>query len=137
MLSSNKSNDQNNPIVRPGDIVNLIEADKIYVIGNVFKPTTISLKEQVTLKQAIAMAGGVMQDTKLDKIIVSRRSTDGVSRVEMIVNLKAINKKAARDIVLKRNDIVEVHSSRKKKFIRSLMESIAPGIFRLPVRIIP
>lgn len=137
LLNSNKFDDKNNPIILPGDVVNLIEADKIYVIGNVYRPTTISLKERITLTQALAMAGGVMQDTDLDKIRVSRRSVDGISNVELIVNLKAINKNKAEDIALKPNDIVEVRSSRAKKFIRGLIESVAPGIFRLPVRIIP
>ena len=117
-------------------MVNLIEADKIYVIGNMYRPTTISLKERITLTQALAMAGGVMQDTDLDKISVSRGSVDGMGKVELIVNLTAINKNKAEDIALKPNHIVEVRSSRAKKFIRGLIESVAPGIFRLPVRII-
>ncbi|NNE97702.1 MAG: hypothetical protein HKN25_01645 [Pyrinomonadaceae bacterium] len=137
LLSTDKYDDKNNPVILPGDVVNLIEADKIYVIGNVFKPMTIALKEPVTLTQALAMAGGVMQDTDLDKISVSRRSANGNSKVELIVDLKAINKKKAEDIVLKPNDIVEVRSSRAKRFMRGLLESVAPGIFRLPVRIIP
>lgn len=136
LLGSNQSSDKNNPIIRPGDIVNLIEADKIYVIGNVFRPTTIALKERVTLTQALAIAGGVMQDTDLDRIRVSRPSSDGVTRTELIADLKAISKREAEDIVLKPNDIVEVRSSRSKKFLRGLMESIAPGVFRLPIRVI-
>ncbi len=137
LLNSNQFDDRNNPIILPGDVVNLIEADKVYVIGNVYKPITIPLKERVTLTQALAMAGGVMQDTNLDRISISRRSNDDNSKLEIIVNLKDINKKRAEDIILKPNDIVEVRSSRTKKFIRSLIESVAPGIFRLPVRVIP
>jgi polysaccharide export outer membrane protein len=136
LLGSNKSSDENNPVIRPGDIVTWIEADKIYVIGNVFRPTTIARKYRVTLTQALAMAGGVMQDTNLDRIRVSRPSGDGVTRIELIADLKAINKKEAEDIVLKPNDIVEVRSSRTKKFLRGLVESIAPGVFRLPIRVI-
>ena len=47
-----------NPYVEAGDIVTLPEADQIYVVGNVYTPVTIPLKEPLTLSRAIAMAGG-------------------------------------------------------------------------------
>lgn len=135
MLGENL-NEENNPIIRPGDIVNLIEADKVYVIGNVFKPTAISLTETMTLTQAIAIAGGTLQDTNSDRIRISRQSVNGLKKTEIIADLKAIKSKNAEDIVLRANDIVEVPTSSGKKFVRGLLSSIVPGIMRLPVRVI-
>src|SRR6266581_4662120 len=42
-----------NPFIEPGDIITLPEADQIYVVGNVFTPLTIPLKEPITLSRAV------------------------------------------------------------------------------------
>src|ERR1700741_3704986 len=44
-----------NPFIEPGDIITLPEADQVYVVGNVFTPLTIPLKEPITLPRAVAM----------------------------------------------------------------------------------
>src|SRR5678816_3618828 len=49
---------KSNPYLEAGDIVTVPEADQVYVVGNVFMPMTIPLKEPITLTRAIAMAGG-------------------------------------------------------------------------------
>jgi polysaccharide export outer membrane protein len=126
-----------NPFVREGDIVNLIEADKVYVVGNVVKPSIIPLKQRVTLTQAIAFAGGTLPQTNLDRVKIIRQSADGVSKTELTIDLKAINRKKADDPVLLANDIIEVPTSSGKKIINSLLNTISPTISRLPVRIIP
>src|SRR5215211_5750379 len=58
---------KSNPYLEAGDIVTVPDADQVYVVGNVFMPLTISLKEPITLTRAIAMAGGLKQDTSKDK----------------------------------------------------------------------
>src|ERR1041384_7625450 len=55
---------KSNPYLEAGDIVTLPEADQVYVVGNVFSPLTISLKESITLTRALAMAGGPQQETR-------------------------------------------------------------------------
>ncbi len=125
-----------NPFVLPGDVVNLIEADKIYIVGNVYKPTTIALKEQITITQAIAMAGGTLPDTSFDKVRISRQALGETTKTEILVNLKAVSQKKAEDVVLQANDIIEVPSSTGKKILRGLINSIVPTISRLPIRVI-
>ena len=122
--------------VRPGDTINLLEADKIYVIGNVTNPVAIPLKQDVTISQAIAMAGGALPASKLDEVRVTRQPP-GSPRSEFIVNLNAVKRNSAEDIRLQGNDIVEVRTSTGKKIIQSLLNSIAPSVSRLPVRVIP
>jgi len=126
-----------NPYLEPGDIVTLPEADQAYVVGNVFTPLTIPLKEPITLSQAIAMAGGVKQDTKRDKIRVLRHEPGSATRKEIIVNLSAIEKKRAEDIALLPNDIVEVQTSAGKALLRSLIGGAGASISQLPIRVIP
>lgn len=126
-----------NPYLSPGDIVTLPEADQVYVVGNVYTPLTIPLREPISLSRAIAMSGGVKQDTKKDKIKITRQEPGSTTRRELIVDLTAIEKKSAEDPVLLPNDIVEVQTSAGKSFLRSLVGGVVPSITQLPVRVVP
>ena len=128
---------KSNPYLEAGDIVTLPEADQVYVVGNVFMPLTISLKEPITLTRAIAMAGGLRQDTKKDKIRVLRQEPGTTIRKEIMVDLSAIEKKSSEDLALAPNDIVDVPTSAGKSFLRSLVQGVVPGVGQLPVRVVP
>jgi len=132
-----QGNPKANPYVEPGDIVTIPEADQIYIVGNVNFPITIPLKEPITLTKAIAMAGGVKQDTKKDKIRIVRQEAGAATKQELIVDLSAIEKKRAEDIALLPNDIIDVPTSAGKSFLRSLVGGVVPGVAQLPVRVIP
>jgi polysaccharide export outer membrane protein len=126
-----------NPYLDPGDIVTVPEADQVYVVGNVFMPLTIPLKEPITLTRAIAMAGGTRLDTKKDKIRIVRQEPGSSTRKELIVDLSAIEKKSAEDLALLPNDIIDVPTSAGKSFLRSLVHGVIPSVAQLPVRGIP
>lgn len=125
-----------NPYVEPGDIVTIPEADQVYVVGNVYSPKSLSLREPITVSRAIAMAGGPLRDSKTDKVRILRQTVGG-TQAEMFVNLNAIAQKKAEDVQLRPNDIVEVPESTGKSIIRSLLGSVAPSVAQLPVRVIP
>jgi polysaccharide export outer membrane protein len=124
-----------NPYVEPGDIVTLPEADQVYVIGNVYSPKTLPLKEPITVSRAVAMAGGPLRDSKTDRVHIIRQQQGG--EAEIFVDLKAIARKQATDVLLQPNDIVEVRESTGKSMIRSLLGVVAPAMGQLPVRVIP
>ena len=128
---------KSNPYLEAGDIVTLPEADQVYVVGNVFTPLTIALKEPITLTRAIAMAGGLRQDTKKDKIRVLRQQLGTTTRKEITVDLSAIEKKQSEDLALAPNDIIDVPASASKSFLRSLVQGVAPSVGQLPVRVVP
>lgn len=128
---------KSNPYLEAGDIVTLPEADQVYVVGNVFMPLTISLKEPITLTRAIAMAGGLKQDTRKDKIRVLRQEPGTQIRKEITVDLSAIEKKRSEDLALAPNDIIDVPTSAGKSFLRSLVQGVVPGVGQLPVRVVP
>ncbi len=128
---------KSNPYLEAGDIVTLPEADQVYVVGNVFSPLTIALKEPITLTRAIAMAGGLRQDTKKDKIRVLRQEPGTATRKEILVDLAAIEKKQSEDLALAPNDIIDVPASASKSFLRSLVQGVAPSVGQLPVRVVP
>src|ERR1051325_1943043 len=128
---------KSNPYLEPGDIVTLPEADQVYVVGNVFSPLTIALREPITLTRAIAMAGGLKQDTRKDKIRVLRQEPGTSIRKEITVDLYAIEKKRSEDLALAPNDIIDVPTSAGKSFLRSLVQGVVPGVGQLPVRVVP
>lgn len=126
-----------NPFIQAGDIVTVPEAAQVYVVGNVYSPKSLPMKEPITVTRAIAMAGGPLRDSKTDKIHIVRQNPGGGGQSEMYVNLKLIASKKAEDILLQPNDIVEVPESTGKSIVRSLMGAVAPSIAQLPVRVIP
>jgi polysaccharide export outer membrane protein len=126
-----------NPYLEPGDIVTIPEADQVYVVGNVFMPLTIPLKEPITLTRAIAMAGGTKQDTKKDKIRVVRQEAGSSVKKELIVDLTAIEKRSAEDITLLPNDIVDVPTSTGRSILRSIIGGGTQSLTQLPIRVVP
>jgi polysaccharide biosynthesis/export protein len=125
-----------NPYVQSGDIVTIPEAEQVYVVGNVYSPKSLSLKEPISVSRAIAMAGGPLRDSKTDRIHIVRQQPGG-EKSELYVNLNAIARKRAEDVMLQPNDIVEVQESTGKSIIRSLLGAVAPSVAQLPIRVIP
>ena len=126
-----------NPYIHPGDIVTVPEADQVYVIGNVYHPQALPMKDPISVSRAVAMAGGPLQDAKTDHVRIVRQQPGATTKTEIVVNLSAISRKQAQDIALQPNDIVEVPTSTGKSLIRNLLGAVAPAAAQLPVRIIP
>jgi polysaccharide export outer membrane protein len=125
-----------NPYVQSGDVITIPEAQQVYVVGNVYSPKSLALKEPISVSRAIAMAGGPLRDSKTDRIHIVRQLPNGEKK-EMYVNLSAIARKRAEDVMLQPNDIVEVQESAGKSVIRSLLGAVAPSVSQLPIRVIP
>jgi polysaccharide export outer membrane protein len=126
-----------NPFVQPGDVISVPEAEQIFVVGNVVKPSAIALKEPITVTRAIAMAGGVMPDTKKDKVRVVRQKPGTIEKTEIYVDLRAIDKHQAEDVVLVAGDIVDVPVSSGKQLLKSFLGAVVPSVGQLPIRVIP
>jgi polysaccharide export outer membrane protein len=127
-----------NPFVQPGDIVSLPEADQVFVVGYVYQPRSIALKDKtITVSRAVAMAGGPQRDSKPTKIRIVRQVGNGEDKEEILVDLKAIEKHQAVDIVLLPNDIVDVPSSTGKMILHTLTGAIVPVMSQGVIRAIP
>jgi polysaccharide export outer membrane protein len=122
--------------VQSGDVITIPEAQQVYVVGNVYTPKSLPLKEPISVSRAIAMAGGPLRDSKTDRIHIVRQLPNG-GKSELYVNLGAIARKRAEDVMLQPNDIVEVQESTGKSVIRSLLGAVAPSVSQLPIRVIP
>lgn len=127
---------RSNPFVRPGDVVTITEAEQAFVVGNVLKPSTIPLRDKVTVSQAIAMAGGTLPDTQSNRIRVVRNDPRTNSKMELVVDLKAVARHQSEDIALQANDIIEVPTAGGRRFLRNLLSGVLPSVARLPVQVI-
>ena len=117
-----------NPWMEPGDIVSVLVAEEAYVTGNVIKPATVSLREPMTLTQAIAKAGGIAPEAKTSKITIQRQGADGIAKTETVYDLKDIVAKKVDDPVLQSNDIVNVPKNGAKSIRNQVFKAITGGI---------
>ena len=132
-----RGDEKANPYVLPGDVISVAEAAQAFVVGNVLRPSPIVLKERITVTRAIAMSGGLMPDTKSSRVRIVRQAPGSTTATEVFVDLKAIDKHQAEDIVLQAGDIVDVPTSGAKRLLRTLVGAIVPTVGQLPVRVIP
>jgi polysaccharide biosynthesis/export protein len=139
-LYSLRSLRETNPIIFPGDIIDVQKASQVYVIGEVLRTGELLIPEGgLPLMQALAMSSGTTRDAKTKEIKIYRRK-QGSSQPEVIlVNYDAIKKGTQKDMMLEPFDIVEVGKSKKSVF--DVMLEIATGGARtaatsLPLRVL-
>jgi polysaccharide export outer membrane protein len=132
-----KGKPEANPFVQPGDIIQIPDADQVFVIGHVVQPRAIVLKDKViTVSWAIAMAGGAARDGQTSNVRIIRE-VEGGGKQELLVDLKAIQKRQAVDVVLVPNDIVEVGTSTSKTILGILQGAVPAAISQGVIRAIP
>jgi polysaccharide export outer membrane protein len=89
-------------------VVKQINSLKVYVTGQVTKPGTYPLTSPTTVLQVLALAGGVTDFAKKDKIVVMR--TEGGQTRSYKFNYKDViqGKKLEQNILLKPGDTVVI-----------------------------
>lgn len=108
--------------MQPGDIVSVMDAEVVYVVGNVNKPQEMKLKEPITLSQAIAAAEGTKATTDKKNVRILRRKQDSFDREELFFNLQDIESQKISDPILEPNDIVAVSKDQKKVIMRGVFD---------------
>jgi len=112
-----------NITVRNGDVIHVPFAGTAYVLGGVRKPGNIAVKENLTISQAVAMAGGVDPILGTNSITVMRFDDQG-KPISINTNLSNIIARSDPDLPLKDSDVVVVNESTVKKtlyILRSLL----------------
>lgn len=116
-----------NPEIFPGDVIVVLKAAPVYIVGEVVKPGEFGIPEEgLPLSQALAMASGVQRGAKTKSIKIYRRKEGAAQPEVLVVDYNAIRKGELQDPVLSPFDIVEVGKS-PKKFTDYLIE-FAVGI---------
>jgi len=111
--------------IKPFDIITVSEADRFYVLGGVRQASSFPLpsKDQVTILQAVAMAGGLTPTASKGGARIIRTKEDG-SRFEIPIQLGQIIKGQSADMKLLANDIVYINDSTTKAAVRRGLETV-------------
>ena len=99
---------QANPVIRPGDYVQVTEAEPVYVTGSVIAPQGIFLRDQLTLSRALAMVGGARKEAKISEVKIYRQKPGAQDQEILVVDYGAIKKNKKPDIFLQAFDVIEV-----------------------------
>jgi polysaccharide export outer membrane protein len=122
--------------MKPGDVVSVLDADTIYVYGNVNKQGAIRVREPMTLTQAIVSSEGLKPATKKDKVRILRQRPGSLEREEIVIDLNQIDKGKIRDPFLEPNDIVAISEDKTRSILLGLansLKSAAPNVlYRIP-----
>lgn len=115
-------------VMKPGDIVSVLDADVVYIYGNVIKQGQVEIKEPITLTQAIASAEGLKPATKKDNIRIYRQRPGSMERDEFVYDLSEIEKRTVQDPYLQPNDVVAVSEDKIKSIFNSIKTGLTQGI---------
>lgn len=127
-----------NPFIVSGDMVTVLQAQPVYVIGGVNNPRSVSTRAEITVARAILSAGGISKDGLRNEVTIYRRSGGTLETIE--VSFEDIREGKAEDVLLKPYDIVDVAQKGrgKRRFPPSFENMPGEGGARtkLPLRII-
>ncbi len=121
-------NPEENVLIMPNDVISVPRAEMIYVIGGFERSGGFILhqKENVTVLQALALAGGLTRTAAKKNAKILRPAEGDAERTEITINLKDIMAGRSQDVVLERDDILFVpHSGGKRAAQRGVEASIA------------
>jgi protein involved in polysaccharide export with SLBB domain len=129
-----------NPVIRPGDIINVMDAKPVYITGYVAAPQPLLLREGMTLGMAVALVGGPRADAKTNDVRIIRKKPGAVELEITRYDLGAIKKKKAEDVLLQPYDVIEVPKTSDysaKNWLKLLVGAATntiPGLVAAPVQ---
>ena len=89
-------------------IVNEVNSPKIYVMGKVNSPGVFPLRSEITVLQAITLAGGFAEWAKKSKVIILRKTGEKDKRIVVNIDRVIDGKKGAEDVRLQPGDRIIV-----------------------------
>lgn len=119
--------EQDNPVILPGDTVIVDRAGIIYILGAVNKPGgyLVDNNDQLSLLQAVSLAGGWLQYASLRGAMLVRKVPEG--REEVKVDLKHVTYGKQADIKVRNGDILFVPSSVGKIMLYQGIQEVVVG----------
>jgi polysaccharide export outer membrane protein len=118
---------EGNPFIRPGDYVQFMEGEPVYITGSVNAPKEIYGVDNLTLSRALGIVGGPRKEAKTSEIKIYRRKPGSTETETIVVDLVAIKKNQAPDPLLRAFDIVDVPEA--NPFSKGRIGSTFLGLF--------
>ena len=100
-----------NPVIRPGDLVLVTEAEPVYITGSVVAPGGIMMRDQLTLSRALGMVGGPRKEANQSEIKIYRQKPGSAEQEIIKVDFEAVKKNQKPDVFLQPYDVIEVSDS--------------------------
>jgi polysaccharide biosynthesis/export protein len=127
-----------NPIIRPGDLVLVTEAEPVYITGSVASPGAILLRDQLTLSRALGMVGGPRKEANQSEIRIYRQKP-GTAEQEIIkVDFEAVKKNQKPDVFLQPYDVIDVSDNgllAGRNWLELLIGAFTGGLRSAPIPI--
>lgn len=119
--------------IKSGDVIYVPFAKNAYVLGAVTKPGSVPVKDNITVSQAVAMAGGTDLYVSSSRVTVVRFNENG-ERMNIALNLRNVRNGTEPDPPLKENDVVFVHESPFRRFLFDIknLNPLGMGMSVLP-----
>ena len=99
------------PEIGSGDVITVLQAAPVYVVGGVSRPTQIATREELTVSRAISIAGGLAKNGDARRVRLFRSSEVGERATE--IDLTKIGG-SSKDPILRPFDVVEVPEKSRK-----------------------
>jgi polysaccharide export outer membrane protein len=123
----------NNVIVKPGDVVYVPPADVFYIAGEVKAPGQFRLRQGITLRQAISLAGGTLFKARLSKGVIFRNDPVTGNFTELPVDIGAVMSGKNQDMPILGNDVIWIPNSSAKSIGSTVINAMIPAaIYRIP-----
>lgn len=105
--------------LQPYDIVSVERAERVYVLGEVNRPTAIELGERssISIAQALTEAGSFNYIAKKGNIRILRQISGTDRRAEIAIDAKRVLSGADRDFPLLPNDVLYIPGSGVKALL--------------------
>lgn len=116
--------DLNIPI-RHGDVIHVPFAGNAYVLGGVKRPGCVAVRDNLSLSQAVAMAGGVDPVLATNRVDIMRLDDHG-KPILVTSRLDKVLGRQEPDVPLKDNDVVVVNVSSFKQAL-FVFKELMPG----------
>jgi polysaccharide export outer membrane protein len=122
-----------NIIIQPGDVVYVPPADVFYIAGDVKAPGQFQLRQGITLRQAISLAGGTLFKAKQSKGIIFRTDPVTGNFSELPVDIGAVMSGKSQDMPILGNDVIWVPNSSIKSIGSTVLSTLIPtAVYRVP-----
>ena len=99
-----------------------------YVLGSVNKPGSVPVRSNLTVSQAIAVAGSPVAGLAKPQSTTILRLDDQGQAMTIPVNLNAIIAKEEPDVVLQEQDVVYVPESYVRRFLLDFRQLVGGGM---------
>lgn len=112
--------------VKPNDVIAVPQGEKVYVLGDVFKPGMFPVTDghAVSVLEVLSLAGGPGRTASPQRARILRVIPGGKTRTEMAVDVKKILGGKAPDVALQSDDILFIPNSAAKSATLRSIEAI-------------